>query len=171
MSEIAQRLELALARLHQALQRARTPHAACWAITDEAIALLDLEDCVVYLLDADGLTLSQQAAFGPKRGAPGVLESQIRLQVGEGIVGACAQQRQTQWINDVAADPRYIADDAVRGSELAVPILSEELLIGVIDSEHSRPGFYTREHAYAFRLIAELSAAYLDRLLHQARSG
>lgn len=168
MTELAHRLELALTRLHQALVRASTAHAACWAITDEAIALLELEDCVVYLLQADRQTLSQQAAFGPKRGARGVLESQIRLQLGEGIVGACAQQHLTQWIDDVAGDSRYVADDAVRGSELAVPILYAGELIGVIDSEHSQPGFYTAELVRAFEQIAALSASHLQRLLAAA---
>lgn len=164
MTDLAQRLELALARLHQALLTARTPHQACWAITGTAIALLDLEDCVVYLLDPDGQTLSQQAAFGPKQGAPGVLESQIRLAMGTGIVGTCAQQRQPQMVADVSGDPRYITDDAVRGAELAVPLLAGDVLLGVIDSEHSQVGFYSTDHLLAFQQIAELAATHLDRL-------
>lgn len=164
LDPLAPRLELGLARLHRGLLEARSLWQACWAITQEAISLLDLQDCVVYLLEPDGETLCQMAAWGPKMAAPGLLESQIRLRLGEGIVGDCALRQQTQWVPDVRLDPRYITDDAHRGSELAVPILHEERLIGVLDSEHPDPHYYTRDHAHAFHQIAALAADHLVRL-------
>ena len=44
-------------------------------------------------------------------------------------------------VHDTSKDPDYVVDDAVRGSEMAVPILCDGEVIGVIDSEHTMPGF------------------------------
>lgn len=166
--ELEHRVELALVRLHQSLLQVHDAAEACWAVTEQAIALLGLEDCVVYLLDADGVSLLQQAAWGPKREAHGQIRDPLVLRIGEGIVGACARSQRTQWVADVHCDPRYIADDQQRGSELAVPILVDEHLIGVLDSEHSFPGFFTAVHARAFVQIASLLAAHLPRILAQS---
>lgn len=163
--ELEHRVELALARLHQSLSTAINADQACWAVAEHAIALLGLEDCVVYLLQSDGVSLLQQAAWGPKRQRHGQVRDPLVLHVSEGIVGACARTRRTQWVPDVLADPRYIADDATRRSELAVPILVGEHLLGVLDSEHAQPDFFTATHAHAFVQIAELLAAHLPRIL------
>jgi len=159
--DLSGRLELALLRLHHALKTASSAHAACWAITSEAMAYLGLEDCVVYLLSADGSHLVQHAAFGPKQSAPGVLESFISLRLGEGIVGSAALLRTTQRVDDVRLDPRYVLDDAPRLSEIAVPIVLAEQLIGVIDSEHSQLGFFDERHIQVLEAIAESAAPRL----------
>lgn len=166
--ELEHRVELALARLHQSLSTAVDTNQACWAVAEQAIALLGLEDCVVYLLQADGVSLLQQAAWGPKRQSQGQVRDPLLLHVSEGIVGACARTRRTQWVADVRSDPRYITDDATRRSELAVPILVGEHLLGVLDSEHGQPDFFTAMHARAFVQIAELLAAHLPRILASA---
>ena len=57
----------------------------------------------------------------------------LRLALGEGIVGAAAQKMQSVAVNDVARDPRYLmAIDATR-SEIAVPLIARGKLVGVID--------------------------------------
>ena len=50
--------------------------------------------------------------------------------------------------------PDYIVDDASRDSELAVPIFSNGVTIGVIDSEHSQSGYFKERHVQAFRILA-----------------
>jgi GAF domain-containing protein len=164
--DLEHRVELALARLHQSLLRVHDVADACWAVTEQAIALLDLEDCVVYLLGSDGVSLKQHAAWGPKCESPGLVRDPLVLRIGEGIVGACARSQRTQWVPDVRLDPRYIADDQARGSELAVPILVDEHLIGVLDSEHSATDFFSAVHARTFVQIAGLLAAHLPRILN-----
>jgi putative methionine-R-sulfoxide reductase with GAF domain len=161
MRDLSERLELAQLRLVQALRQASDRYQACWAVCDEAVAYLGLEDCVLYLLDPCGNTLTQHAAFGPKQAAPGVLESVITLRLGEGIVGTAAHLRESICIDDVGCDPRYVLDDNARASELAVPIIAGERLIGVIDSEHSQQGFFSARHQQVLEAIAQLAAPYL----------
>ena len=60
-----------------------------------------------------------------------------RLPFGAGIVGAAALSRQTQLVNDVAQDPRYVTPPGVAPSraELAVPILHGDEVLGVLNVE------------------------------------
>ncbi|WP_439556726.1 sensor histidine kinase [Dyadobacter sp.] len=131
----------------------------CWDIARNCITQLRFEDCVVYLWDADKKKLVQKAAYGPTKN---VKEHEIinplELEIGEGIVGAAAATRRPVIVKDTARDKRYIVDDQRRLSELAVPILHDGKLLGVVDSEHSERGFFTQEHARALMTIASISA-------------
>lgn len=156
--------EAALARLIVLLRKATTARAAAWAISSEAIAALGLEDCIVYLLDKRGDTLTQIAAYGPKLKAPNVIENAITLRVGQGVVGTCALARTTIRIDDTREDARYVLDDDTRLSELAIPLLHEGELLGVLDSEHSCIGYYSDRHVRVLTQMASLLAAHLAAL-------
>jgi class 3 adenylate cyclase len=80
-----------------------------------------------------------------------------------GIVGTVALTGRAELIPDTREDPRYIQDDQQRMSELAVPIYSQDQVIGVMDSEHSREGFFTEEHLHLFTTVATMLAARLAR--------
>ncbi|NZA28682.1 GAF domain-containing protein [Luteimonas sp. SJ-92] len=153
-----------LAALVGELERCASPVEVAWALCEFSGPALGLADCVVYLLDGDGRTLTQQAAWGPKRAASRVLESRIRLRLGQGIVGHCAQQRLPQRTADARRDGRYVLDDQFNLSELAVPICIGDALFGVLDSEHPEPGFYGLAHEHALYAIAERGAMRLRAL-------
>ena len=80
-----------------------------WNIAKTAIAELGFEDCVVYLLEDDGITLRQAAAHGPKNPVDREIYNQITIPVGKGIVGHVARTGEMQRIDDARLDPRYIA--------------------------------------------------------------
>jgi len=65
-------------------------------------------------------------------------------------------------IHDARADQRYITDDQFRCSELAVPIVCNKRVIGVLDSEHDAVGFYSGEDIQLFTTIAALAATRID---------
>lgn len=155
--------ERLLGELETDLATATTPREVAWRLCEFAGRELDLADCVVYLSDGDG-GLVQQAAWGPKRVARQVLESRIRLDVGQGVVGDSARQLQPQRVDDTRHDPRYILDAENNLSELAVPIHHDDTLLGVLDSEHPDPGFYDARHEQAFVAIAARGAARLRQL-------
>lgn len=129
-----------------------------WDVTEQVVARLGLEDCVVYMLDDSGQGLVQRAAHGPKNPDGHRIADPIVIPVGKGIVGTVAATGQVLLVEDTRKDPRYIVDDCARLSELAVPITLEGRVIGVIDSEHSQPGFFTDWHRELFRLVAFLVA-------------
>lgn len=163
--------EAALARLIALLRKAGSAREAAWAIGSEAMAALGLEDCVVYLLDARGDMLTQVSAYGPKLKAPKVIEHPITLRFGQGVVGACAQQRTMIRIEDTRHEPRYVVDDEQRLSELAIPLMNGDELLGVLDSEHSLSGFYSDRHVRVLQQMAVLLAERLVQLRQVGAGG
>ena len=153
-----------LARLSAELAGVATPSDVAWVLCEFAGRELDLADCVVYLLEPDGSSLAQHAAWGPKRAAHHVLESRLRLQLDQGIVGRSARLRLPQHTDDARSDPRYVVDDQFNLSELAVPIVSGDTLYGVLDSEHPQANRYDLDDEHVFLAIAERGANRLREL-------
>jgi len=130
-----------------------------WAVAKHAIAHLGFEDCVIYLLDESGTQLIQRAAHGPKNPEAYKILDPIVIPVGRGIVGSVAASGVAQMIADTRLDERYILDDDFRLSELAVPILYQGKVIGVIDSEHHALNFFTESHKNILTTLASMASA------------
>lgn len=128
-----------------------------WAIAEHAGHLMGLDDCVVYA--RDGNYLVQVAAYGIKAAAPGQVADPIALRVGEGIVGTAARKARPQVVADVLRDPRYVHDIAPGRSELAMPIIADAEVVGVIDSESPLVGAYDELHRQSFQSMAAIAAA------------
>ncbi len=117
-----------------------------------------LNDCVVYFASHQSNELTQCAAIGEKLNAIGELENPIRLKYGQGIVGMVALFRKEIVIDDTRLTPNYVVDDQSRLSELAVPILLGDELLGVIDSEHETLAFFNQSHCALFQLLGAVVA-------------
>ena len=86
----------------------------------------------------------------------------LSIALGEGITGAAAAQREPILVRDVRTDPRYLnALDAVR-SELAVPMLARNMLVGVIDVQSTREHAYSEYDRALLRLMASRVASSID---------
>lgn len=133
-----------------------------WTVAQSCVDLLTFEDCVVYLLDDRGV-LIQKAAGGPKNKHPYQVHEPIEIPLGKGIVGAVALSGKAEIVNDTARDNRYIIDDQSRLSEIAVPILVDGKVFGVIDSEHSRKNFYSAWQMKMLNEIAAICSAKISR--------
>lgn len=127
-----------------------------WDIARNCISRLGFEDCVIYLVDKERNVLVQKAAYGDKSPRDYVIANPIELQMGAGITGYVAQSGKPVIVNDVTKDKRYIVDDEKRAAELAVPIIFDGTVIGVIDSEHSKKGFYKQRHLTTLQTIASV---------------
>lgn len=138
-----------------------------WLVAGQVIAELDFEDCVIYLSDPTSGHLIQSAAYGPKCPEPKTIADPITIPIGQGIVGSVAKEKQPERISDTRLDTRYILDDAFRLSELAVPILLDGECIGVIDSEHSRPDFFTQAHETFLTTIASMAATKISDAIRE----
>ena len=151
------------------LLKKNTIQEIVWEATQMVINDLDFVDCVIYLFDDDGETLVQSAAHGPKKSVKNEINDPINIPVGEGIVGAVARSGKYELINDTSKDPRYIVDDQKRLSELAVPIIADGEIIGVIDSEHPRKDFYSKDHVEKLQTISGLIATRLKNAISQEK--
>jgi putative methionine-R-sulfoxide reductase with GAF domain len=138
--------------------------AMLWDVCRNCIARLGFEDAVIYLIDHQTQILHQKAACGPKTTAFNVIVDPIEIPVGNGIVGSVALSGMAEIIPDTSLDARYIVDDAQRLSELAVPVISNRKVIGVIDSEHSEKNFYTAKHLQVLTTIASMLAHRIEKM-------
>lgn len=125
-----------------------------WDLARNVISRLQFEDCVVYLFDKDKGVLQQKAAYGIKNPRGREILNPMQIQLGQGIVGSAAQQKETIIVDDISKDKRYIQDVDMNGSEISVPIIHQGEIIGVIDSEHSKKHFFTNSHATVLTRIA-----------------
>lgn len=96
-----------------------------------------------------------ELVLGPFQGKPAC----IRIPLGKGVCGTAAAERRTMRIDDVHAFPGHIACDAASASELVVPIVAGDRLIGVLDLDSPRPGrFDADDEAGCEALMAVLAA-------------
>jgi sigma-B regulation protein RsbU (phosphoserine phosphatase) len=82
--------------------------------------------------------------------------------LGKGLTGAAAESRQVVRVDDTAQDPRYIASHADIRSELAVPLILQDRVIGVMDLESDRVAYFTEEHARTLALLAPQIATSVE---------
>ncbi len=86
----------------------------------------------------------------------------LTLTLKDGITGAAASRREPVLVGDVRNDPRYLSSiDAVR-TELAVPMIARQKLVGVIDVQSTRLNAYTEYDRALLRLIATRVAVAID---------
>ncbi len=140
------------------LQETSSVNEILWDIAKNCISHLHFEDCVIYLVDYDRKVLVQYAAFGPKMDADNTIKDPILIPLGKGITGHVAVTGQAEIINDTTKDERYIVDDAIRFSEISVPIVHKGEVLGIIDCEHSKKRFFTQNHLSILTTIASLCA-------------
>jgi len=136
-----------------------TVDAVLWDVARNCVGSMGFEDCVIYLVDEERQVLVQKAAYGPKSPQPYKIIQPLELQIGKGIVGTVAKTGKPVIVNDTSRDKRYIPDDQFRLSELAVPILDDGRVIGVIDTEHSQKRYFQPFHVRALTAIASVCAA------------
>lgn len=134
-----------------------------WDVCRNCISRLGFEDAVVYLLDEERKVLIQMAAYGPKNPKDFEIADPLEIPLGSGIVGTVALTGKAELIRDTTRDPRYIQDDDIRQSELAVPIIHMNKVLGVIDSENSRKNFFTKEHLQIVTTIASICATKIAK--------
>lgn len=134
-----------------------------WDVVKNCISKLNFVDCVIYLVDHDKNTLVQRAAYGAKNDKEFRILQPIEIPVGKGIVGTVAQTGKAEIISNTENDHRYILDDIKRYSEIAVPLIMDGKVIGVIDSEHPKKNYFTANHLKILSAIAVLCTNQLER--------
>lgn len=83
----------------------------------------------------------------------------IRIAMGKGVCGTAAAERTTQLVEDVHAFPGHIACDAASRSELVVPVVSDDRLIGVLDLDSPEPARFDAEDAAGCEALVALLAS------------
>ena len=128
------------------------------AIAELVRRLIDYQMFSILLLDSTGEKL--QHRFSLRFNENIHLKHEIPL--GRGLVGYAAQNKQAVLVPDVTKDPRYVQANPETRSELAVPLIYKSKVVGVLDLEHTRRGFFTEEHQRTMRTLAAQIAIALE---------
>lgn len=136
-----------------------------------AVDLLNLEDISILEYNAEEETLDRRVSmlsdktfffneFGDDR---------ISIPIDKGISGRAARLRTTVIVNDVALDTDFVFDKINTISEMAVPIVYKNQLLGVIDLQSSRPNYFSSKIKNTIQGIASLLAIKLTELANYKR--
>ncbi len=85
-----------------------------------------------------------------------------RIKIGEGITGQAVLKREPIVVNDVRRTSGYIEALPEVRSELAVPLIIKNRVIGVIDIEAATPGYFTEDHARLLTVVASRIAIGIE---------
>jgi len=84
------------------------------------------------------------------------------IPLGKGLTGAAATSREVVRVHDTTKDPRYIASHPDIRAEVAVPLIVQDRVIGVMDLESERVGFFTDDHIRTLTVLAPQIASSVD---------
>jgi sigma-B regulation protein RsbU (phosphoserine phosphatase) len=101
------------------------------------------------------------------------LPSRFQMPLHQGITGTAAAERRTIRVVDVRLDPRYVScgEEVEVRSELVVPLLLRDRLVGVLDLESTKPHAFSAEHERLLNILGSYIAVALEnsRLFEDAR--
>lgn len=120
-------------------------------------ALIPYDAFSVFLVDSEGSILRNRFSVR--------YDQRVKIDnipLGKGITGAAAESHEPVRVLDTAADPRYIASHPGIRSELAVPLIVQDRVVGVLDVESERISFFTEDHQRTLSLLAQQLASSVE---------
>ena len=120
--------------------------------------LIDYQMFSILLLDAAGEKLQHRFSLRFQEN----IQLKHDVPLGDGLVGYAARHRQAVLVPDVSKDPRYILLNPETRSELAVPLIYKDNVIGVLDLEHTKRGFFTDDHKRTVTTLAAQVAIAIE---------
>jgi L-methionine (R)-S-oxide reductase len=145
-AELARDLRALLAGERDLVANAANTAALLWE------ALPDLNWAGFYLYKSGELVL------GPFQGKPAC----VRIAVGKGVCGTAAQRRETVLVEDVHAFPGHIACDSASNSEIVVPLVRGDELLGVLDLDSPKHARFTAADQRGLETLAKIFVDSLD---------
>ena len=149
-----------LHRLADALNTTLDVNTLMHRVADLVRAVIDYRIFAILLLNdrTNDLRMRFQVGHKPEM-------ERMRVRMGQGVVGQAALQRRSLLIDDVATFPHYVSANPAVRSELAVPLIVKNKVIGVLDLESEQLGYFTHEQ----QRLLELTASRISAAIENAR--
>ena len=126
--------------------------------------VLDYQMFSIMLLDSTGEKLQHRFSLRFQEN----VQLKHDIPVGRGLVGYAVEKNEAVLVPDVTKDARYIALNPETRSELVVPLVYKERVIGVLDIEHVKRNFFTEEHKRTIiTLAAQIAIAIENARLYE----
>src|SRR5438128_9949484 len=127
--------------------------------------IIPYEIFAIFLVDDEKQELFLRFAIGH----PPEVVKNLRIKLGDGVTGTAAMERTTVVVDDVRKYPRYIEAVKNARSELAVPLVSQNKVVGVLDIESPEPGYFRDEQVKLLNLLAsQIAIAIENARLYQS---
>lgn len=98
-----------------------------------------------------------ELVLGPFQGKPAC----THIQIGKGVCGTAAEQRKTQLVKNVHEFPGHIACDSQSNSEIVIPLLIENKIVGVLDIDSPKLGRFDQIDKEYLEQFAEIVERYV----------
>ncbi len=133
-------------------------------IGDLLSRLIDYQMFSILLLDETGTKLQHRFSLRFKEN----IQLKHDIPIGKGLVGYAVEHKEGVLVSDVRKDPRYINLNPETRSELCIPLVYKDKVIGVLDLEHTRRGYFTDEHVRTVgTLAAQVAIAIENAVLYE----
>jgi sigma-B regulation protein RsbU (phosphoserine phosphatase) len=149
-----------LIRLANALNTTLDLQTLLHRTADLVRAVIDYRIFAILLLNERTNDLRMRFQIGHSTEA-----ERLKIRVGKGVVGRAAEHRESILLQDVRLDPNYISANPEVRSELAVPLIAKNRVIGVLDLQSEQVGYFQPEH----RRLLELTASRVAQAIENAR--
>jgi sigma-B regulation protein RsbU (phosphoserine phosphatase) len=173
---IAGRVSIAIdnARLYRRVDRQNRTLKTLTHISREFSSILDLNELLSKLIstmrelinyDAFSILLVDREAKALRHLFSVRYDKRVNIDnvpLGKGITGAAAESREVVRVHDTAKDPRYIASHSDIRSEVAVPLIVQDRVVGVMDLESDRVGHFSDDQVRTLALLAPQVASSLE---------
>jgi sigma-B regulation protein RsbU (phosphoserine phosphatase) len=162
------------ARLYRKVERQNRTLRALGRISQEFAAILELEELLSKIAstmrdlinyDAFSILLVDQASEYLKHKFSIRYDERVKLDnipLGKGITGAAATSKQPIRVGDTSQDPRYIVSHPDARSEVAIPLIVRDTVVGVMDLESNRLNYFTDDHMRLLALLAPQIATSVE---------
>ena len=141
-----------------------------WYVAQNVVGQLNFVDCVIYQANTAQSELRQVAAWGDKNPFGRDILNPLVIPFGTGITGTVAQTRKPMIVADLRKTQDYILDTQMARSEICVPLIFRDRVVGVIDSEHPQPNAFDGSALEVLTTVAAMTAAKLELLAEQEQS-
>ncbi len=174
LSLIASRVAAAVdnARLHRRLERNNRTLRTLTALAQEFSSILDLDAllsriavAMKALVDFDAFSILLVEGNSLRHRFSQRYDERVQLDnipIGEGVTGHAAALREPILVADTQTDPRYIPGHPDICSELAIPLIAKDRVIGVLDLESEKLSYFTEDHLRTLSVLAPQIAVAIE---------
>jgi phosphoserine phosphatase RsbU/P len=147
----------ALAHLSQEFASILDPDVLLKRIAESVRQIIDYHGFSILLLDDERKSLRHR--FSLRYDERVDLDN---IPFGKGITGAAAETREAVRVDNTLADPRYIPSHPDIRSEVAIPLVVKDRVVGVMDLESERLGYFSEDHVRTLSLLAPQIASSIE---------
>jgi signal transduction histidine kinase len=153
-----------LARVSNVINSSLNPRTVLNLVLREAVSIMRASSGSIVLIDPHTQLLEIEVSIGLTRKA-----KQLKLAIGQGVTGYVAKTGRPLRVPDVRADPHYVPVRKTTRSELAVPLVVEDSLIGVLNVDSTRlDAFGPEDEELLVALASQAAKVIHNSWLYQA---